>query len=386
MDNEANIVGENAGGGTPLNHDHSALDIASVISRSALLLPPAVHDYLDDYLARYSARDTMACLEQARSQRVLLIGEAIIDEYVYCTAIGKSSKEPTLAVKYLSTERFAGGILAAGNHVANFCDTVGLVTCLGQDGTRQAYVKEKLHPQISANLLVRRDSPTIVKRRYIDQYFFTKLFEVYEMDDGVMNPADDETLCATLEEVVPQYDVVIVIDYGHGMLGPRAVETICRNARFLAVNAQSNAANRGYHTISKYPRMDFLCVAEGEMRLEARSMYGDIHELVREVAGRLSCDRVITTRGTNGCLCYSPDGGVLEVPSFAQQVVDRIGAGDAFLSIAALCVAQGAPLEMAGVIGNAVGALAVSTVCNSVPIQRESLQHFLATLLSENQV
>ena len=69
---------------------------------------------------------------------------------------------------------------------------------------------------------------------------------------------------------MPEYDAVVVIDYGHGLLDRYAVDTICRKSRFLAVNAQSNAGNQGYHTISKYPRADYVTLAENEARLDAR--------------------------------------------------------------------------------------------------------------------
>ena len=72
------------------------------------------------------------------------------------------------------------------------------------------------------------------------------------------------------------YDVVIVFDFGHGMLSQEAVKILADEAPFLAVNTQSNAGNLGYHMISKYPRADYVCVAESEIRLETRDRRGDV--------------------------------------------------------------------------------------------------------------
>jgi bifunctional ADP-heptose synthase (sugar kinase/adenylyltransferase) len=352
-----------------------------LVNRYLPVFPREVSDYLAAFSARYGPGDVLRYLEAARSLKVLVVGEAIIDEYHYCEAIGKSSKEPMLAVRHLSEEKFAGGILAVGNHVASFCDRVGLVTSLGSRHSQEEFIRSKLKPNIEATFLCRKDSPTIVKRRFVESYFFTKLLEVYEMNDGALDDGGDRTLCSALSDLLPEYDVVIVVDFGHGMLSKDAVGLLTERSRFLAVNAQSNAGNLGYHTISRYPRADYVCVAEKEIRLEARDRQGDLKGMIREVGRRLICERVAVTRGRFGCLCYSDKEGFVEVPALATEVVDRMGAGDAFFSVTALSVAQDAPMEVVGFIGNAVGAQAVATVGHRTPVERKPLFRHIEYLL-----
>jgi rfaE bifunctional protein kinase chain/domain/rfaE bifunctional protein nucleotidyltransferase chain/domain len=354
---------------------------SSLINRYLPVFPKEVRDYLAGFSARYCADDVLRYLENAQSLKVLVVGEAIIDEYRYCEAIGKSSKEPMLAVKHLSTEKFAGGTLAVGNHVANFCDHVGLVTFLGTESSQEEFISEKLNSKIEKIFLYRKNSPTIVKRRFVESYFFTKILEVHEMNDGALDEADNEMLCATLSDQIPRYDVVIVTDFGHSMLSREAIDILCSKARSLTVNAQSNAGNLGYHTISRYPRADYVCIAEPEIRLDARDRRGDLREMIMDVSRRLACERVVVTRGKYGCLCYSKEEGFFEIPAFATQVVDRMGAGDTFLSLTALCVVQKAPMEIVGFIGNAVGAQAVATVGHRRPIERVLLFKHIESLL-----
>jgi sugar/nucleoside kinase (ribokinase family) len=167
---------------------------------------------------------------------------------------------------------------------------------------------------------------------------------------------------------VPEYDLVIVVDFGHSMMTPEAIKVLTQKARFLAVNAQANAGNMGYNVISRYPRADYITMAEKEMRLEARNHRGDLHEMVKQVSRKMKCPRVVVTQGRNGSLCYDRKEGFFLIPALAREVVDRVGAGDAFLSISSLCAVQKAPMEVLGFIGNAVGAYAVSTVCNKKPV------------------
>lgn len=368
-------------GGQIVFTDEMTFSSSTLLNRHFPAFPKETSDFLASFALRYSEGDILRYLENARPLKVLVVGETIIDEYQFCEAIGKSSKEPMLALKHQNTERYAGGILAVGNNAANFCDNVGLLTFLGTTSSHEDFIRHHLRDNIEKMFLYRKDSPTLVKRRFVESYFFTKLLEIYEMNDSALDPADNERLCSMLSDQLPLYDVVIVVDFGHGMLSREAVDVLCSRSRFLAINTQSNAGNLGYHAVSKYPRADFVCVAEKEIRLEARDRGGDLQEIIEDVSRRLGAERVVVTRGKNGCLCYSRSEGFVEVPAFAGQVIDRMGAGDAFLSIAALCAAQGAPMEVLGFIGNAVGAQAVATVGHASSIEQASLVKHIQAIL-----
>lgn len=352
-----------------------------LLNRSFSTFPPEVDAYLEAFRRRHPVHAVLAPLEKTRKLKVLVIGEAIIDEYVYCEAIGKSSKEPTLVVKHIDDERFAGGSLAIANHAAAFVGKVSLLAFLGTKDSSEAFVRRKLRANVRPLLLQRRGAPTIVKRRFVERYHFTKLLEVYEIDDSPMAARERKALCAVLERELPRHDLVIVADYGHGMLDDAAVKLIERRARRLVVNAQSNAGNLGYHTIGRYSRADLACLTENELRMESRVRGSDLRRLVPVFSERTGFKRVIVTRGKNGCLCWDRREGFFEVPAFAGQVKDRVGAGDAFLSVSALYDGAGAPLEVTGLVGNAAGAQAVATVGNRDYLDKAALVKHVETLL-----
>jgi rfaE bifunctional protein nucleotidyltransferase chain/domain len=369
-----------AGGALAFTEDLT-FSASGLVNRHFPVFTKEVSAYLADFAQRFGAEVVLRYLAGIRPLKILVVGEAIIDEYHYCEAIGKSSKEPTLVVKALSQERFAGGALAAANHLAQFCDHVSLVSMLGDQGGQGDLLRGKLHPAVWGNFISRKDSPTIVKRRFIEHYFFTKLFEVYEINDTRLAAEDDAAVCAALRGRLSQFDLVIVLDFGHEMLSPQAVRILCDEARFLALNAQTNAGNLGFHAVSKYPRADYLCVAENEIRLDARDRRGELRPLLENLARRLGCKAAMVTRGNRGCMGFSVDEGIVEVPAFAGKVVDRIGAGDAFMALTAPCIVQRAPIEVAGLIGNAVGAQMVATVGNREPVSQTGLVRYIEHLL-----
>lgn len=368
-------------GGSIAFTDDIVFSSSNLINRFASGFSQEVKDFLSQFAKRYPADAIKEYLKKAGCQSVLLVGETIIDDYEYCEAIGKSSKEPTLAVKSLYTKRFAGGILAAANHVASFCDRVALLTQVGDRDDHMEFIREHVKPTIDAHYLVRKNSPTIVKKRLIEHYFFTKMLEVYHINDAALEPEDDAAVCEALENLLPKFDVVIVIDFGHAMLSQRAVEILARKAKFLCVNTQANAGNLGFNVISKYPRADFISLAEKEMRLEARDLRGEIEPMMQALSDKLNCPLITVTRGSRGSVILDRKTGFHIVPALAQKVVDRVGAGDASLSVSSLLAACGAPAEIVGFAGNVAGAWAVSVVGNEKSIDRVGLIKQIETLL-----
>jgi bifunctional ADP-heptose synthase (sugar kinase/adenylyltransferase) len=359
---------------------------AHAINNPFSAYPPDVTDYLNEFARRHTAAEVLAWLEGARKLRVLVVGETIIDEYHYCETLGKSGKEPILATRYLSSERFAGGILAVANNVAAFCDDVHVLTLLGSQGGQpdptEPFVRESLAPGVTPHFIHQDGAPTIVKRRFVEHYPLQKLFEVY-----LLNYLEDDAPASIalrdhLEAMVADFDVVIVTDYGHGMIGPEAVEILCRKARFLAVNTQANADNQGFNTISKYPRADFVSLSERELRLEVRNKSRDTCSIMREVGSKVGCTTMLITRGVKGNLALGKDSGISASPSLSSQITDRVGAGDAVLSAASLCVAQGAPAEVIGFLGNIVGAQAVATVGHRTSLDPVKLAAHVTAILS----
>lgn len=339
-----------------------------------------VAGFLERLRRQFSGSDISSLIGDLRKLKVLVIGEAILDDYVYCEAMGKSSKEPILALQYRSEEKHAGGSLAIANHLAEFCDKVDLITYLGTANSQEEFVRENLKPTVNPFFVYKTDSPTVVKRRFVQAGLLNKLIEVYEMNDAPLEGPEEDALCRRLESTLADYDVVLAADFGHGLIGPRAVELLAKKSRFLSVMTQINAANIGFHTISKYPRADYICIHEGELRLDHRNRRDDLKLLTKTLAERLQASIVMVTRGTKGTLLYR-DANFSECPAFAIKVVDRIGAGDAVLAMTSLASAAKFPAEVIGFLGNLAGAQAVTIVGNSASISRVAILKSVEALL-----
>ena len=369
------------GGTLAFTDDDIVFSSSNLLNRHFGVFPEETERFLASFLTKHTPDEVLSVLDHARELKVLVVGETIIDDYQYCETLGKTGKEPVLAAQYVSGERFPGGILAVANHVASVADDVTMLTLLGQIDSEEDFVRAHLKPQVEAIFFYLENAPTIVKRRFLESYPFQKLFEVYMMGGMDQLGSQSASLCRKLTEILPRFDVVIVADYGHGLVSPDVSEVLCRKAKFLAINTQVNAANFGFNTVSKYSRADFISISEREIRLEMRSPQGNLEDIVRDVANRLSCECVLITQGMQGCLSYSRDEGFCRVPALTGRVVDRVGAGDAVLAITALCAAQKTPMEVLGLIGSSVGAQAVGIVGNRTSIDSVALARSIECLL-----
>ncbi|MCH7955179.1 MAG: adenylyltransferase/cytidyltransferase family protein [Candidatus Marinimicrobia bacterium] len=368
-------------GGKIIYTDEETFSSSKIINENLRVFSKEAKNFISGLKKRYSQREILGTLNRLQDLKVTIVGEAIIDEYIYGDTIGKSSKDPHLVLKQKNIEIHLGGSLAIANQVAEFCGEVTLLTYLGDKESYEELIRKKLNPNVKTKFIYKTDSPTIVKKRIIDDYFFHKLIEIYSINDEELNERQEKELIDIIDEQIDKSDTLLVCDYGHGLISENTINSLCKTKTHLAVNVQSNAGNYGYNFISKYPKANIVTVDESELRLENRNKYGEIKDLLENVYEKMDYGQIIVTRGANGSSAFSKETGHIKAPALAGNIVDRMGAGDTFFSLSSLLSAKGVPLEIVSFIGNAVGALAVKIVGNKEPITKILLKKTLISLL-----
>ena len=369
-------------GGRIVFTDDITYSSSSLINRHLAVFDPTLDEFLEAEREKAVLDKLLALIDKIKDYRILMIGDAIIDEYQYVSAMGKSPKEHMIATLFDSREIFAGGIFAAANHVADFCKEVEIVTTIGDEGDYDKVIRQSLKPNVRLQAFRRTDAPTTRKVRFIDQSYLRKVFEVYHMDDTPTAAKIEGEIDGILQQSAGDYDLVIVNDFGHGLVTPTLIATLERQARFLAINAQSNSANMGYNVITRYPKADYICVDAPEARLAVSDRYSGIEAIASEsLPGKIDCPRFVITHGRHGCVGYGADKGIVHVPAFTKTVVDTVGAGDAFFAVTAPMAAAGGAMDDLLFIGNAAGAIKVGIVGHRNSVERVPLIKFLTTLL-----
>lgn len=368
-------------GGKIVYNDEAAFSSTRLINAYLDIYPPETKAFIGDFRKRYSSEEIVERLESLRPVKVMIIGDAIIDQYVYSSPMGKSTKEPIVVHKYLREESYAGGSLATANNVAALCDRVTLVTALGRRKSFTSFIKRHMRPSVKLALFYQQQRKTIVKRRYIDYDTKQKLFQVSYIQDDLKVDAIEASVVSYLKRELPKYDLVIVNDFGHGFLTKKMIRTIYAKAAYIALNVQANSANYGFNIITKYPRANFVCIDEQEIRLAMHDRYAPLPTLIKRIYTKMKCQQMIITRGKHGSNSYSSATGLMRVPALTEKVIDRVGAGDALFAMTSPCVYKGMDLELVTFIGNVAGSIQVATIGNKVPIARDEMMSFIIRLL-----
>ena len=161
---------------------------------------------------------TNSALNKIKGLNVLVIGDAIIDDYYFTSPKGRTIKDPILSVDYVRHERYAGGILAIANHISNFAGNVKLITLLGDKERSEEFVSKNLNKNIKTKFFTKNNSFTTVKRRFIDEVRNAKLFKIEFISDEPISAELEKEIMNYLGKEMPNYDIVIVGDFGHGFL------------------------------------------------------------------------------------------------------------------------------------------------------------------------
>lgn len=372
---------ERLGGRIVFTHDIT-FSSSSLINRYLDVYDPPVRDFLDRLRDNGGLNSLLGLIERIAGFRVLVIGDTIIDEYQYVNTLGKSAKENIIATQFKDREVFIGGVCATANHLAGFCREVEVISTIGGHDSFEEEIRAHLKDNVTAHLVPVSGRPTTRKSRFVDPGYIRKLFEVYFMDDSPLPPDVRDRVDRTIAEKAAGFDLVIVNDFGHGLIARSTIEAISRNARFVAVNVQANAGNFGFNLVTKYPKADYVCIDAPEARLAVGEKFEDINHVISELLPeRIDCDHFVVTHGKHGSYAYAREQGVVMVPAFTKTVVDTVGAGDAFFAITAPLVAAGGDMLQVATIGNAVGAIKVGIVGHRTSVDKVPVIKYLTALM-----
>ena len=109
-----------------------------------------------------------------------------------------------------------------------------------------------------------------------------------------------------------------------------------------------------------------------------RNKKGDIKDLTFQLQKKLKCENLLVTRGKNGAILLNKkDNSLIECPAFANKIVDKVGAGDAMLSIISLLIKVGAPRDLSLLLGSFAGAASVESMGNSQSLRKKDFLRYI---------
>jgi rfaE bifunctional protein nucleotidyltransferase chain/domain len=336
-----------------------------------------VRDFCAALAARCTRRHFVESVESFAGLKVLVIGDTIFDRYSYLKVQGLTSKNKIISGRFLREDTQTGGALAAFRHVKQFARNVKFVSLIGAEPWAQRQLRAHVAP--GEDCVVRESGfTTIIKQRFVEPLIedgeMSKLFSVNFIDAGPPSPAVQRKVLAAIRRQIKKADAVLLLDFGHGLMQSEIRDLVQGQSPFLALNCQTNSNNHGFNIISRqYERADAFSLDEQEVMLAAGQRQVDHARELARLKKNLRSHYAWLTRGAVQTIGLRDREAPCHCPPLETDVVDTIGAGDAFFSVAALAAARGLPVDLATFLGQLAGAQAVKIVGNASPISKTTL-------------
>ena len=353
----------------------------NLLNHSFGLLNEEQKQYLKGIKEKYSLDDIIKIINSLSNIKVLVLGETIIDQYIFCEALGKSGKEPYLAMRELDTMNYLGGAAAIANNLSAFTKNVGLLSMVGQNKEYLDFIKNKINKNITIKFLYKKNSPTILKKRFLDSVSKSKIFGTYQINDQELSLRDDHNFLHRMKKFSNKYDLIVVSDYGHGFISSYISNYLRKLNKFISLNAQVNASNVGYHTLSKYKKVDTLIINESELRHEMRNKNEEVKILAKILLKKIGIKNLVVTRGNKGAFLLNSHNNFIDCPAFAEKVVDKVGAGDTMLAVISLCLKAKVPSDLSLLLGSLAGSISVADFANSNKLDKNYFIRMVETYL-----
>lgn len=309
-------------------------------------------------------------VEKLKGTSVLCIGDAMLDRFVY-GSVDRISPEAPIPVLYMEREdAMLGG---AGNVVRNLVALGAHPTFVAVVGDDEAgrEVGRLLgeHDGIDPCLVVEPGRQTTIKTR-----FFASSQQLLRADRETRAPLSDlsrDQVLARTDSVIAKADVVVLSDYGKGVLAPPVVGELIARARRMGKKVIVDPKGTDY---TLYRGATLLTPNRKELH-EATAMAVDSDEAVVKAARKLidTCgvEAVLVTRSQDGMSLVTAKGDVHHLPAEAREVFDVSGAGDTVIATLAAAMGSGSPPLEAARIANVAAGIVVGKVGTAVAYAAE---------------
>jgi rfaE bifunctional protein kinase chain/domain len=321
-----------------------------------------------------SVTKILKLIEKFNQVNALVVGDLIVDEYIYCDPIGMSQEDPTIVVSPVESRRFIGGAGIVAGHVASLGAKVEFLSITGEDDTALESAKILKGYGVKTSFIKDGSRPTILKQRF--RASNKTLLRVSHLRTHDAGDEFVEKFLALVRRKISKSSLVIFSDFNYGCLPQNLVDGIillCQQHGVPFV-ADSQASSQ-ISDVSRYVGAKMLAATEREARLAMADFKSGIQNVANNLILKSQSDNLLLKLGAEGLIALSKEAGLhttASLPAMNSNPVDVAGAGDAMLSAASLSMALGASLWESAYLGSIASAIQVSRTGN-IPLNKENL-------------
>lgn len=315
-------------------------------------------------------------------EKVLVVGDLIIDKYIFGDVLGKSGKEPHMVFSNKNNEEmYIGGSAIVSNHVSDFANKVTLISDIGNEHAIKKLLNLKLKKNIShSHLQTNANLKTCIKTRYVDIVSKYKLFGSYFIPN-LDNKLFHKLLNNELKKNIIKNDIIIVTDYSNNFFDLNSLKKICNSKKFICGMSQKNSNDSKFHTLNHLKNFDLLCINEGELRSEVKDKKNKIEFIAKNFIKKNKLRYLVVTQGIDGSLLFDKKFNKYYCPSFNSKPIDKVGAGDSMLAILSILLKNKIHPIISLLIASLVSSNVVANQGNKYVANRAEIDRSLEFLL-----
>ena len=312
----------------------------------------------------------IAILNNFKKASVLVIGDLVMDHFVWGKVRRISPEAPVPVVEVSSESFMLGGAANVVNNIHSLGGKVLVCGVVGRDEMGKKLIHELRLKGISSDGVIVEDGrPTSVKTRVIAHSQQVVRFDREKKEKVHLDTV--KTIMDYVSKKINSFDSIIISDYAKGVISEELVEEVIALAKKkdkpIAVDPKV-----GHFDFYKYativtPNNDEASMASGiEIENEAGLLRaGEV------LLNKLGSDAVLITRGEHGMSLFENNGEITHIPTVAKEVYDVSGAGDTVIGTVALSMASGASLKEAAVISNFAAGIVVGKIGTATVTPKE---------------
>jgi len=309
----------------------------------------------------YPKMDMIGCIDRFGDAGVLVVGDVMVDEFVWGRVDRISPEAPVPVVEVQREMLLLGGGANVVNNIRALGGSVYLAGVVGNDTMGGHLVDELKKINVATDGIVAlSDRPTTIKTRVIAHHQ-----QVVRFDREKRIRIDEKTTDRIIEYVRSlgkKINAVIISDYGKGVINERLVTGL---VDYASKNGLIVSVDPKVENFSIYKNVTVITPNHHEAGSGVGNKIVDDESLLvtgKLILSKLGCENVIITRGEDGMTLFEARGGIVHIPTVAQEVFDVTGAGDTVISTLTLAVAAGATMRDAAVISNYAAGIVVGKV------------------------
>ena len=241
-------------------------------------------------------------IEKTQNLKTLVVGEIIIDEYIFSTPLGKSPKEHLISMQELRKETYGGGVIASVNHLSSFLKDCTLLSTVPSKGKKK--LDKFINKKIKKVFFEEKDYKTIIKKRYLDRQN-NKLFQISNSKIQKIDDITEKRIINYLNKNLEKFDHVIVHDFGHGLISEKIIDILQKKSKYLSTNVQTNSSNIGFNYITKFKKTNYFSIDEPEARLALSDNKSDTIKLFKKLKQKVNFKSGSITFGKNGSYTFN---------------------------------------------------------------------------------